>query len=122
MALVLPPATVPYTDIKTALPLIQPHFEVGRRGWAGEIDCAPFDIEDTVGRGAFYRSENTAVPARETRAARVRIGAQIIPIREDDVGAAACVRQAGVSEVRGKGHKLKSAVGVHIHAVKGLVI
>ena len=98
MALVLPPATVPVHHIKTALPLIQPHFEVGRGGWAGEIDCAIFDIEDTVGRGAFYRSENTAVPAGEGRAARVRIGAQIIPIREDEVGAAACVRQAAVCE------------------------
>ena len=38
--------------IKAALPLIQPHFEVGRRGWAGEIDCAIFDIEDAVGRSA----------------------------------------------------------------------
>lgn len=107
--------------VKAALPLIQSHLEVGRRSWAGEIDGAVFDIEDTIRRSSGNGRENTTRSIREDRAARLSIGAQIIPIREDEVGAA-CVRQAGVSEDRERAHKLKCAVGVHVRRSKGLIV
>ena len=51
----------------------------------------------------------------------MRIGALVVPIREDQIRAA-CVRQAGVGEDRDRVHELKSAVGVHIRRRKGLVV
>lgn len=107
--------------IKTTLPLVQSHLEVRLRGWGGEIDRAPFDVEDTVGRSARDGREDTASAVGVTRAASVCIGAQVVPIRERDVGAG-CVRQTTVREDRRRVHKLQCAIGIHVRHRKRLVI
>ena len=73
---VLPLATAPHTTSKRPCrPLIQPQLVVSRRGRISEVNSAPFDIEDPVGRRARYRREHTAVATRESRAPAVCIGA-----------------------------------------------
>ena len=47
-------------DIKGGLVFIKTEFEVGRTG-SIEISCAPFDVEDSVGRAARDRSEYATV-------------------------------------------------------------
>ena len=54
--------------IKLIRPLIQLQLVIGRHGRIGEIHGAPFDIENSIGRGARYRGENTAGATRESRA------------------------------------------------------
>jgi hypothetical protein len=90
-------------------------------GDVGKVNGAVFNIEDPVGRSARYRGENTAGSARESRAPALRIGALVVPIRQDQIRAR-CVRQAGVREDRDRAHELESAVGIHIRSRKGLVV
>ena len=71
--------------IKAILSLVQPQFVVSSRGGSSKVDCAPFDVEDPVGRSARHRGEDTAGSTRERRAAAVCIGALIVPVREDRV-------------------------------------
>ena len=108
--------------IEARLPLIQPYLEVGSLGIVGEVHSVPFDVEDAVGRRAFDSGEDTTPVWKGRAAAQTYVGAQIVPVRVDDVGAAACVRQAGVGEDRERAHELKSAVGVHIRTSEGLIV
>ena len=55
--------------IETGLPLIQPQLVVGLQGGVSEIDAAPFDVEDTVGRTPRYRGEDAAQSVGISRAA-----------------------------------------------------
>ena len=54
--------------IEPVLVLIQPQLEIGRASRIVEINRAPFDIEDPVGRSARNRGEDTAGATRESRA------------------------------------------------------
>jgi len=103
--------------IEARLPLIQPYLEVGIAS-ARKVFRSPLNVQDTVGWCAFHRGEDAAGAWVTVRL----IGPQVVPVRVDDVGAAACVRQAGVGEDRGRAHELKSAVGVHIRTGEGLIV
>ena len=97
--------------IKPALPLVQPQLKVGVTRVRTEIDCAPFDVEDTVGRGARNRGVNstTAVGVAGATPARHLIGAQVIPIRQH--GIVVCTPwQAKVTPGVIAGGKLGSAI------------
>jgi hypothetical protein len=107
--------------IKAILSLIQPQLVVSRRTDVGKVNGAPFDIEDPVGRSARHRGEDTAGATRESRATALRIGALVVPIREDQIRAG-CVRQAGVREDRDRAHELESAIRVYIRSSIGLVV
>ena len=48
--------------IEPVLALIQPQLEIGSAGRIGEINSAPFDIEDAVGGSASHRGIDTEVP------------------------------------------------------------
>jgi hypothetical protein len=96
--------------IETSLPFIQSQLEIGALCLADRVlvHCAPFDVEDSIGRTAAYRSVNATGSARETGAARLRIGAQVAPVGED-CSVMATPRQAHVDgERRGRG-KLRIA-------------
>lgn len=71
--------------IEASLSFIQSQLEIGARYVAGRviIHCAPFDVEDSIGRTAAYRSVNATGSTRVTGAARLRIGAQVGPVWED---------------------------------------
>ena len=69
--------------IETSLSFIQSQLEIGALYVAGHVHCAPFDVEDSIGRTAAYRSVNATGSARVTGAARLRIGAQVGPVWED---------------------------------------
>ena len=57
--------------IEPILALIQPQLEIGRGGHIGEINSAPFDIENGVGGTTAHRGIDTAAAAREAVAAGV---------------------------------------------------
>ena len=85
---------------------------VGGCGDGAEIDGAPLDVEDPIGRSATYRGEDTVLPGTGA----VCIGALVVPIGEDCV-VVGCPRQrANVSEGSIVGHELGVAVGRHINA------
>ena len=108
--------------IKPALSLIQPQLVVGRHGDIGKVNRAPFDIEDPVGRTARHRCEDTAGSTRKSRAPGLRIGALVIPVREDRVVVGGPWQGTDVGEGRIGSRKLRIAVGRHVDAVKGLVV
>ena len=103
------------------LPLIQPYLVVSGRGRSSEVNSAPFNIEDPVGRSARHRGENAAVATGESRAPGVCIGALVVPVREDGVVVSG-PRQANISKGGVRGRKLRIAVGRHVDAGKGLVV
>jgi len=83
----------------------------------GEINGAPFNVEDTIGRSTRHRGVNAAGPARETCAASPPqiIGALVVPVREDG----AVVVEPGQTHVGKVGtcsRKLGIAIGRHIDA------
>src|SRR5206468_3972979 len=49
---------LPIDDVEPVLPFVQPHLEVGYLGGVVEVDGAPLDVEDAVGRGAAGRRED----------------------------------------------------------------
>ena len=57
--------------IESILSLIQPQLEIGRVGGSGEVNGAPFDIEDAVGSSTGHRGIDTAGAARKAGAAAV---------------------------------------------------
>ena len=59
---------------------------------------------------------------RERRAARLSVGALIIPVRQDSVVVSGPRQRTDVNPVNVRGDELGVAVGRHIHPVKGLVI
>jgi hypothetical protein len=105
-----------------SLPLIQPQLVVSHHGDIGKVDRAPFDIEDPVGRCARYRREDAASSTRESRAPGLRIGALVIPIREDRLIVTGPRQRTDIGKGRVRGRKLRIAVGRHFDAVKGLVV
>ena len=88
----------------------------------GEVDSAPFDVEDPVGRSAGYRGENAAGSTRESRAPGVCIGALVIPVREDGVVVGGPRQRTDIGEGRIGSRKLRITVGRHCDAVEGLVV
>ena len=103
--------------IETSLSFIQSQLEIGAPCLADRVPvhCAPFDVEDSIGRTAAYRSVNATGSARETGTARLRIGAQVAPVWED-YSVMAAPRQAHIdSGRRGRG-KLRIAVGRQVNA------
>jgi hypothetical protein len=88
---------------------------VGRLGGVVEIDGAPFDVEDSIGRTPGHRRENAAGPAWEARAARVYIRALVVKVWEDAVVVGE-PRQANVSEGGICSRELGIAVGRQIDA------
>ena len=106
--------------IETSLSFIQSQLEIGARYVARHVHCAPFDVEDSIGRTAAYRSVNATGSARETGAARLRIGAQGAEVWEDCV-VMATPRQAPATGRRGRG-KLRIAVGRQVNARKSRAI
>lgn len=107
--------------IKAVLSLIQPKLVVRHQGRAGEIHSAPLDVENSIGRTARYRGEDSAGTARKTCAASLRIRAQVVPIWKDGV-IVRRPRQAHVGEGTIRGRKLGIAVGRQIHAGVGRAI
>lgn len=83
---------------------------VSRACRVGEIDGAPFDVKYPIGRSAGYRDEDTARSAWITRAARIGVGALIIPIRQDRV-VVSRPRQTDIREVRVGSRELSVTVG-----------
>jgi hypothetical protein len=96
-------------------------------GGVAEIDSAPFDIEDTIGRTAGHRGVNAAGAARVTCATGIKwFRAQVVPVREDCVvvarGCRGCPWQANIRKRRIEGRELSIAVRRHIDRVKRLVV
>ena len=101
----------PIDDNKKPLSLIQPEFVVSRRGRISEVNSAPFDIEDPVGRSARNRREHTAVATRESRAPAVCIGALVVPVGEDGAVVIGPRQRTDVGKSRIGSCKLRIAVG-----------
>jgi hypothetical protein len=108
--------------IEVSLPLIQPQFVVSRRGRSSEVNSAPFDIEDPIGRSARYRDEDTAGSARESRARGVCIGALVIPVGEDGEVVGGPRQRTDIGKGRVGSRELRITVGGHCDAVEGLVV
>ena len=107
--------------IEAALPFVQPQLKVGRLGAVAQICCAPFNVEDTIWRTARYRGEDTAGTTRETRAASLRIGLQVVPIGHDGI-IVRNPRKTKISPGCIGGRELRVAVGRQINAGKALVV
>ena len=103
-------------------PLVQPQLEVSSRGRSREVNSAPFNIEDPVGRCARHRGEDTAGSTRESRASAVCIGALVIPVGEDGIIVGGPWQRTDIGKSRVGSRKLRIAVGRHVDAVKGLVV
>ena len=103
--------------IETRLSFVQSQLEIGALCLFDRIPvhCPPFDVEDSIGRNAAYRSVNATGSAGVIGAARLRIGAQVAPVGED-CSVVATPRQAHVDGVsRGRG-ELRIAVGRQVNA------
>jgi hypothetical protein len=72
-----------YLELQVGIAFIEPYLKIRGRIVIVKIHRAPFDIEDSIGRTAAYRSVNATGSAGETGAARLRIGAQVGPVWED---------------------------------------
>ena len=94
---------------------MQPQLVVGRLTDVRKVNSAPFNIEDPVGRRATHGREDTAGASRESRAPGLRIGALIVPIRENGTVVAG-PRQANISERRIACVELSVAVRGHVDA------
>jgi hypothetical protein len=103
-------------------PFVQPQLEVSSRGRGSEVNSAPFDIEDPVGRSARNRGEDTATATRESRAPGVCIGALVVPVGEDRVVVTGPWQRTDIGKGRVCGRKLSIAVGRYVDAVKGLIV
>jgi hypothetical protein len=108
--------------IKAILPLIQPQLVIGPHGDIGEVNRAPFDIEDPVGRSARHRGEDAAGATRESRAPALRIRALVVPVREDRVVVTDPRQRTDIGKGRIGSRKLRIAVGRHVDAVKGVIV
>jgi hypothetical protein len=108
--------------IKAILPLIQPQLVIGPHGDIGEVDRAPFDIEDPVGRSARHRGEDSAGSTRESCAPALRIGALVVPVGEDGVVVGGPRQRTDIGESRVGSRELRIAVGRHVDAVKGVIV
>jgi hypothetical protein len=95
---------------------------VGPHGDIGKVNGAPFDIEDPVGRSARHRGEDAASSTRESRAPGLRIGALVVPVREDGVVVGGPRQRADVGKSRVGSRELRIAVGRHVDAVKGVIV
>jgi hypothetical protein len=102
--------------------LVQPQLEVSSRGRSSEVNSAPFNVEDPVGRSARHRGEDTASSTRESRAAAVCVSALVIPVREDRVVVTDPRQRTDIGKGRIGSRKLRIAVGRYVDAVKGLVV
>jgi len=101
---------------------MQADLEIRPRGVVTKEHRAPFDVEDPVGRSARYRSVNTAVPARISRAtAQARVGAQILK-QQMNGEVMRSPRNAHSHKRAIAGLKLSSAVGGQIYADIGVAI
>lgn len=108
--------------IKAILPLIQPQLVIGPVARIGEINRAPFDIENPVGRTATGRGEHTAGSVRESRAPALRVRAQVVPVGENRVVVASPRQRAHIDNVLIGSRKLRITVRRHVDAVKALVV
>lgn len=107
--------------------LIEARFKIRRRRGIGKIHSAPFDIEDPVRRTACDRREDTAGSAGETSAARLCIGLQVLPHREDGIIIRPDVGRRGQTgcDVAARfvnRHEVEAPIGADIYAVKGLIV
>src|SRR4029077_16657746 len=68
------------------------------------------------------RNENAASSTRERRAPALRIGALVVPVREDGVIVGGPWQGTDVGEGRIGSRKLSITVGRHCDAVEGLVV
>jgi len=108
-------------DVEATLSLVQPQLKVGRLGAVAQICCAPFNVKDTIWRTTSYRGEDTAGTTRETRAASLRIGLQVVPIGHDGI-IVRNPRETKISPGCIRGRELRVAVGRQINAGKALVV
>ena len=104
------------------LAFVQAQLVVRRLRGIGEVNGAPLDVEDTVGRTACDGREDTARSARERGTARLSIGALIIPVRKDSVVVDRPRQRANVRPLNVCGSELRVAVGGCIHAGIRLVV
>ena len=89
---------------------------------SSEVNSAPFDIEDPVGRSARNRGEDTAGSTRESRAAAVCIGALVVPVREYRVVMTGPRQRTDIGKSGVGSRELRIAVGRYVDAVKGVVV
>ena len=108
-------------NIETILPFVQSQLKIRLLTGSGEIDGAPFDVEDAIRRSTGNRRVNATVAAGVSRAAAVCIRAQIIPVRVDAVVVVG-PWQTNVGECRICRRELGISVGRDIHAVESLVV
>jgi hypothetical protein len=103
--------------IEATLPLIQSQFMIGLLGGVSEIDSAPFDVENPIGRRATHRAVNTAEAARIRRAASPTqiVRPLVVPVWVDGV-VVGSPWHADVSKRRIRGRELGVAVGRYIDA------
>ena len=90
--------------VKPILALIQSQLKIGRVARTGEVNGAPFDIEDAVGVEAGGGGEDAAGGAAGGA------GVQVVPEGGDDV-AGAQVGQAGIGAERVHGGEAEPPVG-----------
>ena len=88
----------------------------------GKVDCAPFDIEDPVGRSARHRGEYTAGSTWERRAATVCIGALVVPVKGYRVVMTGPRQRTDIGKSGVGSRELRIAVGRYVDAVKGVVV
>jgi hypothetical protein len=106
----------------TRIVLANAQLEIAPRGVVTKEHCAPFDVEDPVGRSARYRCENAAGPTRIARAtAQARVSAQILEQRMNGK-VMRSPRNAHSDKRAIAGHKLRIAVGGQIYAAIGVAI
>jgi hypothetical protein len=65
--------------------LIQARLKIRRHSGIGEIHCAPFNVEDAIGRTARHRRKDTATAGEVRTTIADYIGAHIRPKRENGV-------------------------------------
>ena len=116
-----------HLELQVRIVLIQTRFEIRRRRRICKIHGAPFNIEDTVRRTARYRCKHTAGSTRESRAARLYIGLQVLPhwehaeIIRPDVGRRG---QTGcdVAARFVDRNEIEPSIGADVHTIVGLIV
>jgi hypothetical protein len=76
-------STDDHLELQVGIVFVQPDLVVRGRIIIVKVHRAPFDVEDSIGRTARNRGEDTAVSARETCATRQTIRTLVLPHRED---------------------------------------